>query len=76
VFARANPEQLFRDAQQAEQSGNNELVVQKYQQLPTSHPEALAAAPIWARLSPHWPATMKLNTVLHSNKFLATLNGG
>jgi hypothetical protein len=31
VFARANPEQLFRDAQQAEQSGNNELVVQKYQ---------------------------------------------
>jgi hypothetical protein len=35
VCARANPEQLFRDAQQAEQSGNNELVVQKYQQLPT-----------------------------------------
>jgi hypothetical protein len=73
-----NPEQLFRDAQQAQQSGNNELAVQKHPQLLTSHPEVLAAAPSWARPSPHWPATMKLsiNTVLHSNRFLATLNCG
>jgi tetratricopeptide (TPR) repeat protein len=38
VCARANPEQLFRDAQQAQQSGNNELVVQKYQ--PTAEPQS------------------------------------
>ena len=38
-----NPEQLFREAQQAQQSGNNELAVQKYQQLLSSHPEVVAA---------------------------------
>jgi tetratricopeptide (TPR) repeat protein len=37
------PEQLFREAQQAQQSGNNELAVQKYQQLLNSHPEVVAA---------------------------------
>jgi tetratricopeptide (TPR) repeat protein len=38
-----NPEQLFREAQQAQQSGNNELAVQKYQELLSSHPEVVAA---------------------------------
>ncbi len=38
-----NPEELFQDAQQAQQAGNNELAVQKYQQLLTSHPEVVAA---------------------------------
>jgi len=38
-----DPEQLFREAQQAQQSGNNELAIQKYQQLLSAHPEVIAA---------------------------------
>ena len=38
-----SPEQLFLDAQGAQQSGNNELAIQKYQQLLASHPEVVAA---------------------------------
>ena len=38
-----DPEQLFREAQLAQQSGNNELAVLKYQQLLSSHPEVVAA---------------------------------
>jgi tetratricopeptide (TPR) repeat protein len=38
-----HPEDLFRDAQLAQQAGNNELAIQKYRQLLTSHPEVVAA---------------------------------
>jgi tetratricopeptide (TPR) repeat protein len=38
-----SPEQLFREAQQAQQSGDNELAVQKYQELLASHPQVVAA---------------------------------
>ncbi len=38
-----DPEKLFRDAQLAQQAGNNEFAVQKYQELLNSHPEVVAA---------------------------------
>ena len=37
------PEQLFRDAQQAQQAGDNQLAAQKYQEVLKSHPEVVAA---------------------------------
>jgi outer membrane protein assembly factor BamD (BamD/ComL family) len=70
-----NPEQLFRDAQQAQQSGNNELAVQKYQELLTAHPEVVAARANLVSLSPPWAAMMKqsLRTARHCNSSLATV---
>ncbi len=38
-----NPEELFQQAEQAQQSGNAELAVQKYQELIQAHPEVVAA---------------------------------
>jgi len=38
-----SPEQVFLDAQRAQQSGNNELAIHKYQQLLASHPEVVVA---------------------------------
>jgi predicted TPR repeat methyltransferase len=39
-----NPEAVFREAQQAQQAGNNELAVEKYQELLKANPEVVAAS--------------------------------
>src|SRR5579863_666433 len=39
----ANPRQLFQEAQQAQQRGDNALAVSKYQELLRFHPEIVAA---------------------------------